>query len=268
MPTSSIQTEGSSVPVVVSGTEAIIETFWDSRTKPASRWVPSAGARIESGWDCTVVHLPPESPGPPGTTVEFHRPYDMDISGYTRLLFRVQTGAGVRTSVHATIDGVARPVIADEPGGHTVRELAGPITGTRLTEVRLRFTVDRPEAPQAMLRWLMLDRPGVAWRPPAEPFAGMVVEGPVDHFEPGLGLLHNPGDMARLQALHRGPLYAAAAEANEKLVAEQARIDPASLVRRYALYVGARGRYDRTSDASHDFNHDGLILAMMGLTQR
>lgn len=254
-----------SAPVVVSKTEGVIEVFWDSEYRATTRWTLAprdADAQLAPSWDQVMIHWKPKVTG---ETLELQRPYDLDVSGYRRLILRARTRPDIRTTVLAVVDGRTAVIARDVPGQLSTLEIAGDFQGAHLDQVKVVFSATTAEPLAFELRWIMVDKPGIAWDPPKAPFDGMIVEKPVDRFKPGIGLLFSATDVATIRKEFSAPSHAAVARVDCALAARQAGIDPASLVRRYALYPGGRGRYDREADAAHDFNNDGLTLACVGL---
>ena len=255
-------------PVSVSKTEGIIEVFWDFEYKAASRWTlgpQGVDAQLVPSWDQVMIQWKPKAAG---EILELQRPYDLDVSGYRRLIFRTRTGLDIKTTVTAVVDGKPVRITQDVPGQLSTIELAGEFQGSHLEQVKVIFTAAQAGPLTFELRWVMVDKPGMAWEAPPTPFDGMLVEKPVSQFEPGLGLLSSAADVEQMRQEFNSPAYAKVARVDRDLAAQQAKIDPVSLIRRYALYFGGLGRFDRTSDAAHEFNNDGLTLACVGLMTR
>jgi len=251
------------VPVSVSNTEAIVEVFWDPAYMAASRWTlgpVGVDAQLVPSWDQTMIAWKPRAAG---ETLELQRPYDLDVSGYRRLVLRVRTNPDVSTMLTAVVDATSFTIVRDIPGKFSTCEMAGEFQGSHLEQVKVVFTASRPGSFTFELRWVMVDKPGMSWNPPSDLFNGMIVEEPVKQFEPGIGLLSSVAGIEQMRRVFHSPAYAAVAGVDCSLAARQALIDPASLIRRFVLY--ARGRYDRESDADRDFNNDGLTLAYVGL---
>ncbi|MCE9592155.1 MAG: hypothetical protein K8S99_16745 [Planctomycetes bacterium] len=252
-------------PVPISKTEGIIEVFWDPAYEAVSRWtLAPAGvdAELHPDWDRARVVWRPRAAG---EVLEFARPFDVDVRGYTRLIVRFRTGEGLRVGIEATVDGKTNVIVKNVPGENFTQEFIGPISGDRLQGMKAVFTSVDGKEKLFELRWVMVDKPGASWDPPVEPFKGLVVDGAVGKFEPGLGLLYSAAEIGEVRRAFASPANATAALVDRELAADHAKTDPASLIRRWALYIGARGRYDRAADASYDFKHDGLSLACVGM---
>ena len=265
-----------SAPIATSAVEGVIESFWNPRLQAATRWQGENGVLTEY-WDACFFKMR-NHPG--GGKARMTRAYELDLGDYQRLRVRLRPGAGVKTRIVAEIDGSPQQVAEHVAATHDALEIVGPIEGQRLTGLSLEFTVLRgapglpPEnkasgagkAHAIQLRWVLLEKDGTAWRPPAVPFHGMLVDGPVERLEPGLGLLFGGEGLERLRSVVQSPTFASVWKADLEHAARQYAIDPATLIRPYSLY--AHTRYGRDTDVDYATVHDGIILALVGLLTR
>ena len=265
-----------SAPVIVSPVEAVIESFWNPRLKATARWRGENGV-LTSNWDACFFNM---RVGPSGGAAHMSRVCELELGDYQRLRVRLRPGQGVKTTIVAEVDGREQTIAEKVAATHDALEIAGPIRGRQLTGLTLKFAVERgastlpPENEQSVptrkhaiqLRWVMLEKDGQAWTPPKDPFKGMIVEQPVGRFEPGMGLLFGEADIRRMRDMVNSPKFDHVWKADLQYAERQYQVDPASLIRPYALYVSSR--YGRDSDIQYETSHDGIILALIGLITR
>ncbi|MCX5661313.1 MAG: hypothetical protein NTW19_16650 [Planctomycetota bacterium] len=252
-------------PVAVSQTEAVIESFWDPSLQAERRWVVRGGG-LETDWESQrlVWQGRPDA----GSECQIERPYDdLDLGGFDRLTLRLSGPAGVKVDAFVTVDGKETTAISDAACVNVAQEISGPLQGGKLSRVRLAFRAPKGVRRSAVqLRWLMVSKPGVAWTPPANPFDGMIEAEPGGRFEPGLGIVMGSGDVERLRRLAATEACAAVWADARKKAAEQAKVDPAGLIRPFTLYNPKR--FGRVADESVPLECDGLALALVGLVDR
>jgi len=246
-------------PIGVSPVEGVIECFWLKHLHSLRRWKSQEG-EFSTSLDATFLKFMATNEC---VTASMTRSYDMNLGDYKRLIVRLTPGESVRTTVTAVVDGQAQTIVNDAAGSHRVLELAGPIQGKRLTRLTLRFTAKEPGECKVQLRWVMLDKPGTRWKPPDNPFKGMIVKQPVKRFEPGLGIVFGADELHRMRKVLKSPVYKATWQGDLEYAARQYRIDPISLLRPYSLYVPSR--YGRKSDELIPTSQDGIMLALVGL---
>ena len=246
-------------PIEISPVEGVIECFWLKHLHSLRRWTAENGT-FSAGLDATYFHFTATSSG---ATASMTRSYDMDPGDYQRLIVRLTPGESLRTTVTAVVDGQARTIVSNAAGSHRVLELTGPINGEKLSRLTLRFTAVEPGEHKVRLRWVMLDRPGARWKPPEDPFEGMIVEQPINRFEPGLGIVLGPDELRRMREALKLPVSQATWQGDLEYAARQYEVDPISLLRPYSLYVPSR--YGRKTDESIPTSQDGIMLALVGL---
>lgn len=264
-------------PVMVSPVEGVIEAFWNPSLNATARWSGQNGT-LSSTWDSCRFTLNEEGLH---DSARISRRYQLDIGDYQRIRVRLRTGEGVRTTVLASVDGAEVLVAEELARGNDAFEIAGPIAGKKLTGLTLKFTCERKTtlspaensthgvqgSPCAIiLRWILLEKDGVAWTPPEEPFAGMIAQGPVGRFEPGLGLLFGREGLQQMRDIVASDAFAASWETDAAYAQREFPVEPASLLRPYSLY--APSRYGRDADENYETAHDGIILALAGLLER
>ena len=249
-------------PIKVSPVEGIIESFWIQRVQAGRRWT-AEGGNLSAYWDASFLHI---RDGQPPHTASMTRSFDIDLADYRRLIVRLTPGESVRTTVTAVVDGQPQTIVSNAAGSNLALELAGPIRGKRLSKLTLRFTADKPGGHTVELRWVMLDKPGENWTPPERPFEEMIVEEPVEKFEPGLGIVLGAQELTRMREVLDQPVYEQTWKGDLEYAARQYQMDPASLLRPYSMYIPTR--YGRNSDESIPTLQDGVMLALVGLITR
>jgi hypothetical protein len=249
-------------PIMISPVEGVIESFWHTGLNATRRWQTEDGS-LSTTWDSTWFNLATTGTSEVGS---MSRQYDIDVSDYRRLRIRLRTGKAVRTSIVATVDGQQQPILSDAAGSDDAFELAGPIRGQKLTRLTITFKADRPGKHRVQLRWIMLETDGPNWTPPEAPFEGMIVEGPVGRFDPGLKILFGVDEMEGMRRTVLSPAFQDVWQADLAYAARQHQVDAASMIRPYSLY--AFTRYGRDSDKEIETIHDGIILALAGMITR
>ena len=249
-------------PVPINHSEAVIEVFWDGTFAAETRWRPPPNGPYWRSHHGHGGELCWSGTG----TVELKRSYRLSIRDYTRLSLAVRLDADTTLSIYATVDGVERSVVIDQPGCNRKHEYSGPLHGERLEQVRLRLRAGSEASHEAWFRWLLLAGEQPGWVPPADPFAGMIVTEPVERCEPGLGLLVDAGDLERLRAIRATPPYADVVREDAACAAAQAPLDPAATIRQHWLY--APDRFGRDADERVDMAIDGMALAVEGVLTR
>ena len=248
-------------PIEISPVEGVIECFWLKHLHSLRRWTSEdRGKRFSTSLDATYFHFTATKAG---ETASMTRAYAIDLANYQRLIVRLTPGESLRTTVTAVVDGRSQTLVNRAAGSNRVLELAGLIDGKQLSQLTLRFTAKQPGEYKVRLRWVMLDKPGAGWEPPKNPLKGMIVEQPVNRFEPGLGIILGVDELRRMRKVLKSPVYEATWQRDLEYAARQYEIDPVSLLRPYSLYVPTR--YGRKSDESIPTLQDGIMLALVGL---
>ena len=243
-------------PVPINRSEAVIEVFWDGTFAADRRWPAPAdgpywrshhGHGNELCWSGTG-------------SVELTRSYGVSIRGYSRLSLAVRLDTDTRISMYATVDGSEQTVVEDEPGYNRKHEYAGPLRGDRLARVRIRLRAVTEGKREAWFRWLLVGGDEPAWQAPVDPFAGMIVDGPLAACEPGLGLLLDAADLERLRQVRATPAYAAVVAEDAAYAAAQSALSPAATMRQHWLY--SPDRFGRDAEERVDMANDGMALAI------
>lgn len=246
-------------PIAISPVEGVIESFWIPALKATTRWKGENGVLTATG-DACHFKIEDESSG---TASRISRNYQLQLVDYQRLRIRIRPGKAVRTTIVATVDGCEQTIVEDAVGSDDAFELSGQICGRNLTQLTLEFKVDTPGTYNVQLRWILLEKDGISWNPPKEPFKGMIVEAPVSRFEPGLGLLMGSEQIQQMRDMVKSPEFEDVWKADLEFAERQYLVNPASQIRPYSLYVPSR--YGRDTDTQYETGHDGVILALVGL---
>ena len=257
-------------PIPANPVESLIESFWIPELRAVERWRvrrcgKARGVRFSHFWDSTHLDFAADAAG---AGVSIRRDYALDVGTFKTMLVRLRTGEGARVSLFATIDGRRRTIFENVPGSNEEQEIGGPLgiaaeAPGELERVELRVTSERPGPQPVILRWVLLGRPGERWRPPARLFDGMIREKGRGRFAPGLGLIFGEKELAQMRQIYTSPAFARIWKWDQQLAARQYKVDPARLIRQYALY--AVSRYGRPWDLDVDLDNGDLLLALVGL---
>jgi hypothetical protein len=254
-------------PVMVSNTDAVIESFWNFKLGYASRWTWSADPanelvrqkawnRFQLNWD--VNHVPGR------VTVE--RDYDLYVKGFESLILKTQFPPDVTASVSVVIDGERKDIARDQPGSIDNQEITGALDGERLERVIIEYSTDVPGRKELVLRWLLVSREGIPWVGPAPDFTRFLVHSAIDDFSPGLNLLHDDADIARLREMSQQPEWREHWKKDREAAATVLAGDTNYPIRKYTLY--AEGHAGRVSaERPLEFNL-ALKAALIGLVAK
>jgi len=247
-----------SQPVAISPVEGLIEAFFAPKLNAINRW-HCEGGMLTSLWERCTFRLA-------GRRGVMWREYDrLPIGEAQRLRVRLCPGKDMFVTVIADIDGCQQTLLEVRSDQYNDMEIAAEIHGKVMTRLKLVFS-NESEAPHSgvvSLRWIMLEKDGVAWDPPPAPFEGMIVDEPVGRFSPGLGLLFGDDDLRQIRRIYESPIFEHVRKTDLAYAAEQFALDPTSLIRPYVLYEFKE--FGRTSDAQYHTAHDGIALALVGL---
>ncbi len=279
--TGKVSTPWPESPVHVSPIEGIIESFWNPALEAPTRWI-CEGGDISTFWDACFfnIRLGTTTEGGAFGSGSISRSYNLEIDSYDRLRIRIRPGLGVTTTVTATIDGSESVIARRQSTVHGAIELVGDISGRSLTGLDIAFEIQGESLPPApendfdsaepvhavQLRWVMLERDGERWVPPAHPYADYLANDPGDRFEPGLGLIFGAPELEKMRTYVSDPLFEEVWREDLKAAEIQNAVDPASMIRQYSLY--AHTRYGRPWDRDVDTGCDGLLLALVGMITR
>ena len=160
------------VSIKISPVEGVIEGFWNPALQSIRRW-ETRGGKLSGFWCANFLSF---GGNQPGATASITRAYDLDLGDYQRLVLRLYPGAAVRTTITAMVDGQEQTIVRDAAGSNQPLELSGPIHGKKLTRLTVQLKAQKPGSYSVQLNWVLLDKPGASWTPPAAPFDGMIVE--------------------------------------------------------------------------------------------
>lgn len=253
-------------PVPVSQTESVIEVFWDPDFKAASRWLvmptgeSSTPTRFQSHWNRTQLDWTQSSAD---QSVAVSRDYAINLERDSRIVLHLKSPPGIATSISATLDGVRHDLLVEAPGTLEAQEISCDLPpAERLQSITLKFQADSSGEHSVRLTWLMLATPGEPWTAPPLEFDRYIRSSAVPAYSPGLGLVFNASEFGRMRAIYHSPPFAEVREQDRARAEAQSAVDPASLIRPYALRAG---HYGRARDDQRIQYIDGLILALSGL---
>ncbi len=200
--------------VPINEAEAIIEPFWDggSSEHPADKRslldeytvdiAAGARARVSQGWCAVDVHIDAAEPGAP--CARLARACDLDVSGYDVFRVFASLPAWARMTVRATLDGAERVLLDGVAGSNTMGEFDAPLSGNRLTALRIEFALAEPRIAYAALLWLGLSNRALqdrmeARRSPYTPDWPGMLAAETGRPAPEIGIFFGPRDLAGLR---------------------------------------------------------------------
>ncbi len=229
-------------PIMVTNTDAVIESFWNFKLGYTTRWKWSADAENalvrQKGWNRFQLNW--GATNTPGR-VSIERDYDLFVKGFESLILKTKYPPGVSASISIVIDGERRNIVQDQPGSNDTQEVVGALEGERLEKVIIEYTTEDPGKKEMILRWLLLSREGIPWVGPKPDFDRFLEPSAVNDFSPGLNILHDDADFVRLRKLTQQPAWADHWKKDRQAATEVLAGDTDYPVRKYTLYSQVLG---------------------------